>query len=122
MSLETTVPVHWSGTIERLTPDSLYLRVAQADTVAAFSRANVGEVQRLRPPLSRGQAMKTGCVVGAVALAVYGVASSHDPDSPGVAEVTGAAVGAVIGCGVGALMGAIFSSGSREAWERYTLP
>lgn len=110
----------WQGRLERLTRDSLYLRVRGSDTVLAFSRLAVDSVERSR--LVRiPTAVAIGCVAVGGALGALGYFGTHDPDSPGL-EKTAGAVGLVVGCGVGAIGGLIVSAVRAHQWEPWTLP
>ena len=73
---------HWQGSLERLTPDSLYLRVRGSDTVAVFSRLAVDSVERQRL-VKVPKAVAIGCITAGGALGALGYFGTHDPDTLG---------------------------------------
>src|SRR6476661_6692173 len=85
----------WQGYIERLTPDSLYLRVRGTDSVAAFLRTGISSVERERS-VSLAAGAGVGCLAVGVPLGALGYFGTHDPDSPGIEKVAG-----VLGFAVG---------------------
>lgn len=111
---------HWQGYLERLTPDSLYLRVHGSDSVAAFSRFAVDSVQRPRL-VKVPRAVSIGCLALGGPLGALGYFGTHDPDSPGIEKTVGA-VALVVGCGVGAIGGAIVAAVHGHQWEPWILP
>jgi hypothetical protein len=111
---------HWQGYLERLTRDSLYLRVRGTDTVAAFSRLALDSVERLRL-VKVPRAVGIGCLAVGGPLGALGYFGTHDPDSPGIEKMVGA-VGFVVGCGLGAIGGAIVAAVHGPRWEPWTLP
>jgi len=111
---------HWQGYLERLTHDSVYLRVRGTDTVAAFSRLAVDSVERRRL-VKVPRAVVIGCLAVGGPLGALGYFGTHDPDSPGIEKTVGA-VAFVVGCGVGAIGGAIVSAAHGHQWEPWTLP
>jgi len=111
---------HCQGYLERLTHDSLYLCVRGTDTVAAFSRLAIDSVERRRL-VKVPRAVAIGCVAVGGPLGALGYFGTHDPDSPGIEKTVGA-VAFVVGCGVGAIGGAIVSAVHGDRWERWTLP
>jgi len=112
--------VRWEGDLEWLTPDSLGLRLRDADTTAVFPRTLIGSVERERP-VHQGQAAGVGCLTGGIALGVLGLVGTHDPDSPGLETKVGA-FGAVVGCGLGAVGGLLISATHRDTWDPWPLP
>ena len=111
---------YWHGYLERLTPDSLYLRVYGRDSIAAFSRLAVDSVQRPRL-VKVPRAVGIGCLALGGPLGALGYFGTHDPDSPGIEKTVGA-VAFVVGCGVGAIGGAIVAAVHGNQWEPWTLP
>ena len=112
--------VRWEGDLEWLTPDSLGLRLRDADSTAVFPRTLIGSVERERP-VHQGQAAGVGCLTGGIALGVLGLVGTHDPDSPGL-ETNVGALGAVVGCGLGAVGGLLISATHHGTWEPWSLP
>ena len=112
--------VRWEGDLEWLTPDSLGLRVRDADTIAVFSRTLIGSVERERP-VHEGQAAGVGCLTGGIALGLLGLVGTRDPDSPGLETKVGA-FGAVVGCGLGAVGGLLISATHHDTWDPCSLP
>lgn len=110
----------WRGYVERLTPDSLRLRVRGTDTVASFSRSVVRSVERERL-VNRGSAALVGCVTVGGALGAFGYLGTHDPDAPGLDTVAGV-LGFGVGCGVGAAGGLVVSAVRSRGWEPWLLP
>jgi hypothetical protein len=110
----------WEGSPERLSPDSLYLRVRGADTVAVFSRTAIRSAERRRV-VNSGRIVGAGCVAGGVALGALGYFGTHDPDSPGL-EKTFGLIGLGVGCLVGGAGGIIVSAVRGHGWEPWTLP
>src|SRR5215475_11301588 len=86
----------WQGYLERLTPDSLQLRVRGTDTIAAFSRRAVRSVER-EIIINPGRAASVGCVTVGGALGALGFFGTHDPDSPGLEKTLGV-LGFAVGC------------------------
>ena len=111
--------VRWDGDLEWLTPDSLGLRVREADTIAVFPRTLIGSVERERP-VHQGQAAGVGCFTGGIALGVLGLVGGRDPDSPGLETKVGA-FGAVVGCGLGAVGGLLVAATHRDTWDPWSL-
>jgi len=113
----------WQGYLERLTPDSLYLRVPGSDTIAAFPRSVVRSVERERR-VSRGRAAGMGCVaVGAALSAVIfeSVTHSHNADDRAYTPIAGT-IGLGVGCAAGAVGGLIVSAVRSHGWEPWILP
>jgi hypothetical protein len=110
----------WQGYIERLTPDSLHVRVRGTDTVAAFSRAVVRSVERERES-HPGRAAGIGCLAVGTALGALGYFGTNDPDSPGLEKVAGV-LGLGVGCALGAVGGVIVSAVRSRGWEPWLLP
>jgi hypothetical protein len=98
----------WQGYLERLTPDSLQLRVRGTDTIAAFSRPAVRSVERERV-VNPGSAARVGCVTVGAALGALGFFGTHDPDSPGLEKTLGV-LGLAVGCAGGAVGGLVVSA------------
>jgi len=115
-----TRAVHWQGYLERLTRDSLFVRVRGTDTVAAFARTAVDSVERQRL-VKIPKAASVGCLTVGGALGALGYFGTHDPDSPGLEKTVGV-VGAVVGCGIGAIGGLVASAIRGHQWEPWTLP
>ena len=111
---------HWQGHLERLTRDSLFLRLRGTDSVAAFSRLAVDSVERRRL-VKVPRAVGIGCLAVGGPLGALGYFGTHDPDSPGIEKTVGA-VAFVVGCGVGAIGGAIVAAVHGPRWEPWTLP
>jgi hypothetical protein len=111
---------HWQGYLERLTRDSLYLRVRGTDSLAAFSRVVIDSVERHRL-VKVPRAVGIGCLAVGAPLGALGYFGTHDPDSPGIERTVGA-VAFVVGCGVGAIGGAIVAAGRGPRWEPWALP
>ncbi|CAN5919676.1 hypothetical protein BH11GEM1_BH11GEM1_21280 [soil metagenome] len=111
----------WQGRLERLTFDSLQLRVGGADTIAAFSRSAVHSVARQHRALTPARAAGAGCLTGGVVLSALGFFGTHDPDSPGLEKLAGV-LGLVVGCGAGAGVGFVVSLARGERWEAWVLP
>jgi hypothetical protein len=111
---------HWQGYLERLTHDSVYLRVRGTDTLATFSRLAVDSVERRRL-VKVPRAVVIGCLAVGGPLGALGYFGTHDPDSPGIEKTVGA-VAFVVGCGVGAIGGAIVSAARDHHWEPWMLP
>ena len=109
------------GLLARVTPDTLYVRLEVVDTLAAVPRTTVRMLERERQAMSPGRAMGFGCLFVGGALGLLTLTGTHDPDSPGLGKVI-APVAAAVGCGLGALGGAIVSSASRPSWESWILP
>ena len=110
----------WQGHVERLTPDSLYLRVRGTDTIAAFPRKVIRSVERERR-VHAGRAAGVGCLTLGAGLGALGYFGTHDPDSPGL-EKTAGVLGLVVGRGVGAVGGLIVSAVRSHEWEPCVLP
>jgi len=112
----------WRGRLERLTPDSLELRVSGADTIAAFSRTAVRFAERQHLALSPGRAAGVGCLtVGAALGAVGFLGPNHSGDYSGLKNIAGV-FGLVAGCGVGAVGGLLVSAARGQRWEPWLLP
>jgi hypothetical protein len=107
------------GRLTAVTPDSLMLRVAQRDSLVAIDRRTVKRVERRRHDVSIVRAAGFGCLAVGGVLALLG-SQTHDPDSPGI-EKAFAVLGFVVGCGVGALGGAVVGLVMRHGWEEVTL-
>jgi len=112
--------VRWQGAFERLTTDSLYIRVRVADTMAAFSRTTIRSVER-DAPTRAGRTAGIGCLVLGTALGAQGYFGTHDPDSPGLENRIGV-LSFVVGCAVGAFFGPIVSGNHGEHWQPWVLP
>ena len=110
----------WQGFIERLTPDSLYLRVRGTDSIGAFSRSAISSVERERVS-HPGAAAGIGCLAIGAPLGALGYFGTHDPDSPGIEKVAGV-LGFGVGCVVGALGGFLLETVSSHGWEPWPLP
>jgi len=110
----------WQGYIERLTPDSLFLRVHGVDTVAAFSRTIVRSIERQRGK-NAARAASVGCLTVGGALGALGYFGTHDPDSPGLKKTAGV-IGLVVGCGVGAVGGLVVAAVNGREWEPWIPP
>lgn len=110
----------WQGFVERLTGDSLYLRLLGTDSIAAFSRNAIRSVER-RNPSRPGRAVGIGCLALGGALGALGYFGTHDPDSPGL-EKTAGVLGLAAGCGLGAVGGLVVSAVRHRDWEPWILP
>jgi hypothetical protein len=110
----------WQGYIDRLSADSLYLRIRGTDTVVAFSRSEIRSLERERQ-IHPGRAAGFGCLALGIPLGAIAYTHTHDPDSPGLEKVLGV-VGFGIGCGVGALGGFIGSVSRAHDWEPWVFP
>jgi len=109
----------WEGYIERVTSDSLYLRVRGTDSTATFLRSSISSLERERV-VNVGAAVGTGCLAVGVPLGALGYFGTHDPDSPGIEKLVGA-VSFVAGCGIGAIGGLIVSGIRAHGWEAWTI-
>jgi hypothetical protein len=109
----------WQGYIERVTPDSLYLRVRGTDSTATFLRSSISSLERERI-VNTGAVVGAGCLAVGVPLGALGYFGTHDPDSPGLQKVAGA-LGFVVGCGAGAVGGLIVSAVRAHGWEAWTI-
>jgi hypothetical protein len=107
------------GRLTAVTHDSLMLRVAQGDSLVAIDRRTVKRVERRRHDVSIVRAAGIGCLAVGGVLALL-VSQEHDPDSPGI-EKAFAVLGFVVGCGVGALGGAVIGLIGRHGWEEVRL-
>jgi len=116
-----TAGVHrWQGFFEGLTPDSLYMRFRDADSISAFSRSAIGSVERQREIHSlRGVGI--GCLAVGAPLGALGYFGTHDPDSPGLEKIAGV-LGFGAGCVAGGIGGLIVSAVRRNGWEPWPLP
>ena len=108
------------GYIDRLTLDSLYLRVRGTDTTAAFARKSIRSLEREHRS-HPARAAGIGCLAVGVPLGAFIFSGTHDPDSPGLEKIFGV-LGFGVGCGVGALGGSILSLSRRSEWEPWILP
>jgi hypothetical protein len=117
---DTAGVYQWQGLFERLTRDSLFIRLRDADSISAFSRLSIGSVERQRDIHSL-RTVGIGCVALGALLGGIGYSATRDPDSPGLQKtVAGLAFGA--GCAVGGLGGLIVAAAHHDGWERWTLP
>jgi hypothetical protein len=112
--------IRWEGYLERLTPDSLRLRVSNGDTSATIVRTAIRTVER-ELPVREGHAAGIGCLTGGLALGALGYFGTRDPDSPGL-ENTAGALGAAVGCGLGVVGGLLVSAVHSQRWEAWSLP
>ena len=110
----------WTGYVERLTRDSLYLRCCHVDSVAVFPRTALRSVERQRV-VNVKRAVGVGCLAVGGPLAALGYFGTHDPDSPGLEKTVGAVAG-VVGCAVGAVGGLLVSAARADKWEPWPLP
>ena len=95
--------------------DSVIIRIADSDSLHSISRTAIVRIER-RGHISVGNLMLGGCLVAGGILGISG-SQLHDPDSPGI-EKFAATVGFVIGCGIGALGGAVIGFLNRHyGWE-----
>lgn len=111
---------HWQGFFEGLTPDSLYIRFRDADSISAFSRSAIGSVERQREIHSL-RTVGIGCLAVGAPLGALGYFGTHDPDSPGLEKIA-AVLGFGAGCLAGGVGGLIVSAVRRNGWERWALP
>ncbi len=100
------------GRLTAVTPDSLTLRVANAASTLAVDRRTVTRVERQRSA-SIGKPAGLACLVLGGTLALLG-SQVHETDSPG------SKTRFVLGCGLGALGGAVISR-MRRQWEEIIL-
>jgi hypothetical protein len=110
----------WQGYVARLTPDSVYLRIGGADSIAAIPRKWIHTYERERPARP-ARAAGIGClsVAGAIgALGFLGAKGSSDP-GPGY-MITMIASG--VGCGLGALGGLVVSAARVNEWSTWEIP
>ncbi len=111
---------HWDGFLERVTRDSVYVRFRDADSISAFSRADIGSVERQRD-IHRLRAVGIGCLAVGASLGALGYFRGHDPDSPGLDKIAGV-LGFGVGCVAGGVGGLLVSATPRSEWEPWTLP
>jgi hypothetical protein len=108
----------WTGLLERVTRDSIVLRVAGADTLALFPRTGLKRLQRHRT-MSVGRNAGRGCLVVGAFAGVLGVLMVMEGDEFAAPFPL---VSAALGCGLGALAGVVTGALYREWWEPFELP
>jgi len=111
---------HWEGFFEGLTPDSLFVRFRDADSVSAFARSAIGSVERQRE-IHGLRNVGIGCLAVGAPLGALGFFGTHDPDSPGLEKIAGV-LGFGAGCVAGGIGGLVVSAVRRNGWERWSLP
>lgn len=107
----------WTGLLEKLSDDSIFVRVVGVDTLVPFARNDLRTLERWHRAVSRGRGAKIGCLVVGASLGVLTLLATTGSELKGLTFV-----GLVVGCGVGALGGVIAGAGSREWWGPFELP
>lgn len=112
----------WTGYIERLTRDSIELRLVPVapDTFVTLSRSAIRLAERQTPAVSKQRAALVGCAMGGAVLGAVGFSGpDQSGDFSGMKKVNGV-LGTIVGCPIGAVVAVLVSPGQR--WEIFLLP